>query len=61
MFLCQHHEYPAYLQTLRDTGWRTSHPEALEDYNQVVEELFDGDCFRRSTLEERQRRNVAPE
>ena len=57
MFLCSKDKQPAYLQTLRDTGWRTSNAEALEDYNTVVEELFDGDHFRRSTLAERQRRN----
>jgi hypothetical protein len=34
------------MQTMRDSGWRTSHSEALEDYNAVVAELFDGDRWR---------------
>ena len=59
MFLAPPHEQQAYLQTLRDTGWRTS-GESGEDYDRVVHELFDGDRLRPSALEERARRHHAP-
>ena len=36
-----------------------SHSEAMEDYRQVVSEMFDGDRLRPSALAERQRRSQA--
>jgi hypothetical protein len=52
-------EFATYKQVMLDAGWRTSHSEALEDYNTVVAEMFDGDFLRPSALEERRRRSHA--
>jgi hypothetical protein len=50
-------EFSTYRQTMVDAGWRMSHPEAFEDYNTVVEEMFEGDRLRASALQERKRRS----
>jgi hypothetical protein len=61
-FLCRKDEFPAYLQTMRDTGWRSSHAEAQADFDQVVHELFQPDGhWRPAARAERARRYVAPE
>jgi hypothetical protein len=56
MFLAPPHQSQDFLKVLREIGWRTS-GEAGEDYDSVVEELFDGDYLRPSALAERKRRS----
>jgi hypothetical protein len=57
-FLCSEAAHPRFLQTLRDTGWTTK-GESGQDYQMVVEELFDGDDFRPAAKAERARRSHA--